>query len=232
MRGKTYLCAISVQPIFNKDSVNLEIAFLATKLSAEGNGLAIWLIYNVLKSLKSLNIDKIYVQSCNNSHTLHFYHRLGMFYSIKICHYIQIFVIFNYNFSLYSGFRDISHQGVSGLFFDWDGCQLMETSFISILSKLESHFNPYVPNDEDIIFICEKAGDCIPQSHTSQPIVKKEKGNFIDYFLTFSSAIYNHMTCCFYTVFLHENANTPFEDHLEESGTYTVCFYTFIPVHF
>ena len=80
-RGPSIVCAVAFQPIFLKnDTIDLELTFLATRMTAEGSGLALWLIYHALISLTSMNIDKVYVQSCSEKgkeRTLEFYHKLG-----------------------------------------------------------------------------------------------------------------------------------------------------------
>ena len=80
-KGPGIICAVSFQPIFRTDgSVDLELTFLATRLNAEGSGMAIWLIFQALNCLKSIKINNIYVQSCSgegHEKTLRFYHRLG-----------------------------------------------------------------------------------------------------------------------------------------------------------
>ena len=49
-KGPGIICAVSFQPMFPAaadGSINFELTFLATRLSAEGSGMAIWLIYQV-----------------------------------------------------------------------------------------------------------------------------------------------------------------------------------------
>lgn len=62
-------------------TVDIEIAFLATKMNAEQSGMAIWLIFNSINQLKPMNFNNIYVQSCNYPDTLRFYHKLGKYYT-------------------------------------------------------------------------------------------------------------------------------------------------------
>jgi hypothetical protein len=69
--------AVSYQPIFTDGRTDLEITFLATRLSAEGSGMAMWLIYNSLKVLLSMNFKNVYVQSCPQP--INFYHKLGAY---------------------------------------------------------------------------------------------------------------------------------------------------------
>ena len=48
-KGKGIICAVSFQPIFYSDkTVDLELTFLATRLKAEGSGMAMWLIHKVI----------------------------------------------------------------------------------------------------------------------------------------------------------------------------------------
>ena len=48
-KGLGVICAVSFQPIFrNESTVDLEITFLATRLNAEGSGMAIWLLHQVI----------------------------------------------------------------------------------------------------------------------------------------------------------------------------------------
>jgi len=86
--GSGIICAVSFQPIFRDDgSIDLELTFLASRLNIEGSGIAIWLIFHALNALKSMKINKVYVQSCSgdehapiiqkHERTLKFYHRLG-----------------------------------------------------------------------------------------------------------------------------------------------------------
>lgn len=81
-RGTSIICAVSFHPIFRSDgTTDIEITFLATRMSAEGSGMAMWLILQAMTALKGMNFSKIYVQSCSGEHhirTLGFYHRLGV----------------------------------------------------------------------------------------------------------------------------------------------------------
>ena len=48
-KGKGIISAVSFQPMFNTDGNNdLELTFLATRLNAEGSGMAMWLIHQVI----------------------------------------------------------------------------------------------------------------------------------------------------------------------------------------
>ena len=78
------ISAVSFQPIFKKDYIDLELTFLATKTMVEGSGMTIWLIYEALKSLSKINFNNIYVQSCKDEPVLEFYHKLGKCFII--CH--------------------------------------------------------------------------------------------------------------------------------------------------
>lgn len=78
-RGKSIICAVSFLPIFREETTDLEITFLATRLSAEGSGIAMWLIHQSLLSIQSMSITTIYVQSCDEERTLEFYNRLGKY---------------------------------------------------------------------------------------------------------------------------------------------------------
>ena len=82
-KGSGIICAVSFQPIFRVDNtIDLELTFLATRMSAEGSGMAIWLIHQALTLLKPMKFNNVYVQSCSgkaNRRTLEFYHRLGKY---------------------------------------------------------------------------------------------------------------------------------------------------------
>ena len=57
-----------------------------------------------------------------------------------------------------------------GLFYKWDGCQLMITNFKDLFNKLDAHFNS--TPDEDIIFIQEVNG--VPIAHDPVSMMKVE----------------------------------------------------------
>ena len=84
--GSGIISAVSFQPIFRiGGSIDIELTFLATRLNAEGSGMAIWLIFQALNSIKSIKFNNMYVQSCCGSgyeKTIRFYHRLGKFFYI------------------------------------------------------------------------------------------------------------------------------------------------------
>ena len=49
--GFGIICSVAFQAIFREDgTTDLELTFLATKSSAEGNGVAIWLIHQVIRN--------------------------------------------------------------------------------------------------------------------------------------------------------------------------------------
>ena len=102
---------------------------------------------------KLMKFGNILLQSCIHPHTLEFYHRLG--------------------------FVDIPYttNTSAGLFFKWDGCQLMTISFDKLFDKLTAHFCG-VP-DEDIIFVM--ATDGVPCAHNPVKIKsEKEVAAFVE----------------------------------------------------
>ena len=126
-KGTGIICAVSFQPIFTELSeFDLELTFLATRLKAEGSGIAMWLIQQALSVLRPLRFKNLYCQSCMN--VMGFYNRLG--------------------------FEDIPSGSIKGLYYEWKECRLMTTTFDKLLNKLDSYFiNKNA--DKDIIFILE-----------------------------------------------------------------------------
>jgi len=95
-RGKSIICAFSCQPMFRSDgSVDLEITFLATRMTVEGSGMALWLIRESLITLSTMKIKNVYVQSCTGFRTLTFYHKLG-----EISTLLLTFTMFRSSYSL------------------------------------------------------------------------------------------------------------------------------------
>jgi len=82
-KGPGIISGVSFQPIYQADgSIDIELTYLSTKLSAEGRGVAIWLIFQAMSSLKSVKFNTMYCQSCSGEgfeKTVSFYHRLGKF---------------------------------------------------------------------------------------------------------------------------------------------------------
>ena len=91
----------------------------------------------------------------------------------------------------FTGFKDISYNDISGLFWIWDRCQLMTMPFSDIISKLNYHFN--ITPDEDIIFVSQT--NYAPHSNT-----------------LFETKIKTETTS------IHQDVKMSFEQLLEESG--------------